>query len=93
MKRNLAGTSLLLFGLSIVLLLLLTAFESALTAIPPGSERIVTFLLLVLPAAAGVGLGLLSLVRAEGRGWMAVSGIVLNALFALFHLSIILFAG
>jgi hypothetical protein len=92
-KRNLAGSSLLLFGGSVVLLILLTAFESALMAISPGVERLLTFMLLVLPAAVGAGLGVLSLARAEGRAWMAVTGAVLNGLFALFHLMIVLFAG
>lgn len=93
MKRNLAGGSLLLFGVSVLLLVALTLFESALARMAPDTERIITFLLLVLPAAAGAGLGVLSLARAEGQGWMAVAGIVLNTLFALFHLMIILFAG
>jgi hypothetical protein len=92
-KRNLAGGSLLLFGLSVLLLVALTLFESALAGMVPGTERVVTLLLLVLPAAVGAALGVLSLARAEGRVWMAVAGIVLNTLFALFHLMIILFAG
>lgn len=93
MKGNLARVSLFLFGLSVLLLVVLTGFEAALTGMPLGTERLVTFLLLVLPAAAGAGLGVLSLARAEGRVWMAVAGIVLNTLFALFHLTILLFAG
>jgi hypothetical protein len=92
-KGKLARASLLLLGLSVLLLVVLTAFESALTGIPPLMERLATFLMLVLPAAMGAGLGVLSLARAEGRLWMAVSGIVLNTLFALFHLMILLFAG
>jgi len=82
-----------LLGLSVLLLVLLTALESALTGMPPLMERLATFLMLVLPAAVGAVLGVLSLARAEGRAWMAVSGIVLNTIFALFHLMIILFAG
>jgi hypothetical protein len=35
----------------------------------------------------------MSLVRKEGRTWLAVIGIVLNSLFALFHLAGVLFAG
>jgi hypothetical protein len=35
----------------------------------------------------------MSLVLKEGRAWMAVTGVVLNTLFALFHLMIVLFAG
>jgi hypothetical protein len=92
-KGKLARASLFLLGLSLLLLVVLTAFESALTGMPPLMERLATFLMLVLPAAVGAGLGVLSLARAEGRLWMAVSGIVLNTIFALFHLMILLFAG
>jgi len=93
MKLSLAGRSLLLFGLSIALLVARTLFESALAGMPPGAERLVTFLLLVLPAAIGTVLGVMSLVRKEGRAWLAVTGMALNALFALFHIIILLFAG
>ena len=93
MKGNLARASLFLLGLSILLLVVLTAFESALTGMPLVTERLLTFLLLVLPAGVGVGLGVLSLARGEGRMWLAVTGVVLNTLFALFHLTILLFAG
>jgi hypothetical protein len=92
-KGKLARASLFLLSLSILLLVVLTAFESVLTGMPPLTERLVTFLMLVLPAAVGAGLGLLSLARAEGRVGMAACGILLNTLFALFHLMILLFAG
>jgi hypothetical protein len=92
-QGNLARASVFLFGLSVLLLVVLTGFESALTGMSPVTERLVTFLLLVLPAAVGAGLGVLSLARAEGRVWTAVAGIVSNTLFALFHLMILLFAG
>ena len=93
MQHNLAGTSLLLFGLSILLLIMLTLFEAALLGISAAAERLITFLLLVLPAGSGALLGVLSLRRKEGRTWLAVTGILLNALFALFHLMILLYAG
>ena len=93
MKLSLAGRSLLLFGLSVVLLVALTLFESALVGMSLGAERLITLLLLVLPATMGSVLGVMSLVRREGRAWLAVTGVVLNALFALFHLMIVLFAG
>ena len=93
MKLNLAGKSLLLLGLSVLLWIGLTLFESALAGMKPGLERAVTFLLLVLPAAAGSALGAISLIRKEGRAWVALTGAVLNAIFALFHLAILLFAG
>lgn len=93
MTRNLAGTSWLLFGLSVIIWLALTIFESALAGTSFAAQRVITFLLLVLPAGKGTILGLLSLLRKEGRRWLAVISILLNALFALFHLLIILFAG
>ena len=93
MKRSLAGISLILFAISALLLIGITLFESSLAGLSPETERMITFLLLVLPAAFGVLFGIISLIRREGRPWLAISGILLNALFAIFHLMIILFAG
>jgi hypothetical protein len=93
MKLSLSVGSLLLFGLAVVLLVTLTLFESALLGISPDAERIISLLGLVLPAAIGAALGVMSLARREGRAGLAVLGIVLNTLFALFHLMLILFAG
>jgi hypothetical protein len=93
MKPGLAVGSLLLLGLSILLLVAWTNFESVLTGMSSGVERFITFLMLVLPATVGVILGILSLRRREGRAGMAITGIVLNGLFALFHLALVLFAG
>jgi len=93
MKPGFAGGSLLLFALSVLLLMAWTAFESVLSGMSTGAERFITFLMLVLPAAAGAVLGIRSLMRREGRAGMAITGIVLNTLFALFHLALVLFAG
>jgi hypothetical protein len=93
MKLSFALRSLVLFGLSVVMLIVLTLFESALVGMSPGWERILSFLLLVLPAGMGALLGSLSLIRKEGQAGLAITGLGLNALFALFHLVIILFAG
>lgn len=93
MKWSFAAGSLFLLGLSIVLLLVLTVFESTLAGLSLNTERVVTFLLLVLPASLGAVLGALSLRRRERQSWLALSGMLLNAIFALFHLVIILFAG
>jgi len=93
MKVSLAGGSLLLFGLSVVLLSVLTLSESALTGMSMGAERMIAFLFLILPAGAGAVLGVMSLVRRERRAWLAITGIILNALFALFHLMVVLFSG
>lgn len=93
MKLSLAAGSLLLFGLAVVLLIILTLFESALLGMSPKTERIISLLGLVLPAVVGAALGVMSLTRREGRAGLAIVGIVLNTLFALFHLMVILFAG
>jgi hypothetical protein len=82
-----------LFGASVILLLLLTLSESVLTGMSIGMERLVTFLLLVLPAGAGSALGVLGLTRRQGPLWLAWAGTILNGLFALFHMMIVLFAG
>ena len=50
-------------------------------------------MLFVLPAGIGALIGVMSLVYREGKTGLAITGIVLNALFALFHLMIVLFAG
>ncbi len=93
MKNTAAGWSLLLFGLSIILWLMLTVFESALAGASLNVQRLITFLLLVLPSGIGAVLGAISLFRKEGRMWPAIMGIILNTVFALYHVLIILFAG
>lgn len=93
MKLSLAAGSLILLGLAVIFLIALTFFESALLGMSPTAERIISLLGLVLPSALGAVLGALSLIRREGRAWLAVAGLVLNSLFALFHLMVILFAG
>ena len=93
MKRGLATGSLTLLAFSILVLVLLTVFESALAGMATSAERALTLVLLVLPAAAGAVLGMLSLARREGRGWLAGLSVLLNTLFALFHLTLVLFAG
>ncbi len=93
MKLSLAGGSLLLFSVSVLLLVLLTVFETAMTGLSLEAERIITLLLLVLPPAAGAVLGGMSLSRKEGKAGLGITGMILNTLFALFHLMIALFAG
>jgi len=92
-KRNLASVSLILFGLSVTVLLLWTLFESALVGMSTVTERIVTLSLLVLPAGFGAVLGVISLWHKEGQAWLGITGIILNTLFAVFHLMVVLFAG
>ncbi len=93
MKPRLAGISLLLFVISVILWLSLTVFESALVGMSPDAERILILLFLVVPPGAGAVFGVMSLMRKEGGTWLAVAGILLNGLFALFHTMIVLFAG
>ena len=93
MTRSLAGKSLLLFGISLVVVIGQTLLDSTVGAVSFGVQRLIIFLGIVLPAGVGAALGVLSLVRKEGRAWMAVFGVVLNTLFALFHLLILLYAG
>jgi hypothetical protein len=93
MKIDLAARSLILFGVSFLVVLGLTVFESALVGTSTATQRLITLLGIVLPAGAGAVLGVLSLVRRDGRAWLAVTAILLNTAFALFYLAIVLFAG
>jgi len=93
MKLSLGAKSITLFVLSVLFLLLLTVFEASLSGLSLTAERAISALLLVLPGVIGVAFGVLSIVRKESRLWMAILGILVNVLFALFHLLVISFAG
>jgi hypothetical protein len=93
MKRSLAARSMLLFGLCILILVVTTLAESALGVMSFTLQRIVTFIGFVLPAGFGCYWGVMSFVRKEGHPWLAGTGVLLNGLFAAFHLMIIFFAG
>lgn len=93
MKPNLLQLAWLLLAASVLFLVGLTAFESALTGMSPGTERVLSFALLVLPCAAGAFLAGWSLFRREGHPGLAIAALILNLLFALFHLLVIIFAG
>ena len=93
MNPSLAAKSLVLFGVSLLFLLLLTLFESSLIGLQEAAERLLSAMLLILPGILGVVLGALSLRRNEQKPGMAMAGITLNALFALFHLFVLMFAG
>ena len=93
MNLSLGMKSILLFVLSVLFLILITLFESALLGLSTTAERILGLLLLVLPGVIGVVYGVLSLRRRESKPWVAILGILLNALFALFQLFVISFAG
>jgi hypothetical protein len=85
--------SFLLFGISVIFLIAWTVSESAFTGMSVIAERIITFAILVLPAGIGAVLGVMSLLQREGKTGLAMTGVVLNTLFALFHLMVALFAG
>lgn len=93
MKLTLGAKSLILFGISILFLILITVFESLLSGFSNTAERILSLVLLVAPGFVGVVIGVLGVLRKEPRLWMAYLGILLNGLFALFQLLVISFAG
>lgn len=93
MSSNFGIKSLLLFITSVGFLVLLTLFEASLSGLSTTSERIISLLLLVFPTTLGVILGVLSVLRRESKTWIAVLGIVLNGLFAIFHILLLSFAG
>ena len=93
MNVKLNTLSILFFFLSVVFLILLTQFESGLAGLSLTAERILSLLLLVVPALIGIVCGVLSILREESRRWLGILGTLLNALFALFHLFVLSFAG
>ena len=93
MKRNFASTSILMFIISLAMLWVLTLFEAFLSGLTTAMERLVSALILVLPAVVGVVFGILSLRRNEPKPWIAIAGILLNGAFAIFNLLVLAFAG
>ena len=93
MNLSLGVKSLIWFVLSVVLLVLLTLFEGLLIGLSDTTERVVSFLLLVLPGIIGIVFGGMGVARKESKVWIAYLGILLNVLFALFHGFVLLFAG
>ena len=93
MNLSLGVKSLSLFLLSVLFLILLTLFESSLTGLSLMAERTISLLFLVLPALLGIVFGIMSIVRKESRRWLGILGILLNGLFAAFHLFLLSFAG
>ena len=93
MKLSFGAKSILFFLLAVLFLVLLTVFESALVGFSLTAERVVSLLILVLPAVIGVIFGILSVVRREPKRWLGILGTLLNTLFALFHIFLISFAG
>ena len=93
MKLSLGAKSMSFFGLSVVLLFLLTLFDSTLSSLSMSAERVIGLLLLVLPGIIGIVFGVMGILRKESKMWMAFLGVLLNAIFALFQLFVISFAG
>jgi hypothetical protein len=93
MKLSLAAASLILFTISLLILVLLTTFESSLPKMSLDVERAISALFLLLPVLIGLALGILSLFRRDGKRGLAVLGLLLNGLFACFHAFLLSFAG
>lgn len=93
MQWSNGAKSLGLFGLSVLFLLLLTSFESLLSGLSLGMEKIISAVLLVMPALAGTAFGLLAILRREAKFWIGALGVLLNTLFAAFFIFLLSFAG
>ena len=88
-----ARRSILLLAFSIFSLIAITIFESILVGASQGTQRLLTLFMLVLPAFIGCLYGVQSLRMSEPQRGLAITGTLLNALFGLFHIVIVLFAG
>ena len=92
MKLSLGAKSIVLFALSILFLVLLTVFESSLSALSLTAERAISAFLLVLPAVIGIVFGIRGIIGKEPKPWVAILGVLLNTLFALFFIFLLSFA-
>jgi hypothetical protein len=88
-----ARRSILLLAFSIFNLIAITIFESVLVGASQGTQRLVTLVMLVLPPFIGFLYGVQSLRTNEPQRGLAIAGTLLNALFGLFHIVIVFFAG
>ena len=93
MKPSHAVSSLFVFVASVILLLVFTLVDSEIAGTSRGTQRLIALVALVVAPGFGSMLGVMSLIRKEERAWLSVTGIVLNSLFAGFHLMVILLAG
>lgn len=93
MKLSLGAKSIALFVLSVLFLVLLTVFEASLSGLSLTLERVISALLLILPGIIGAVFGILGILRKEPKLWMAILGVLLNTLFALFFIFLLSFAG
>ena len=93
MKLSLGAKSLVFFALSVLFLVLITLFESALSGMSLTAERLISALLLVVPGVIGIVFGVLSMLHKEPRVWVAILGVIFNSLFVLFQTAVLFFAG
>jgi hypothetical protein len=93
MKNTLAGKSFFFFCFCLALFIAFTLLDPVLGGLSFELQRVIVFLGFVLPGGIGAVLGVMSLIRKEGRPWLALTAALLNSAFALFHLMIILIAG
>ena len=85
-----------LFALCVLILIATTWAESSFGTLSLMFQRVLTFLGFVLPTSVDCVLGVMSFVRREGPLWLAAAAIVaivLNDMFAAFHLLIVFYAG
>jgi hypothetical protein len=93
MKLNYAVRSLLILFLSIVFLLIFTLLDSTIADLSAILQRVITIVALVITPLIGTVLGVMSFLRKDGPVWLALICSVANALFALFYLAVVFFAG
>jgi len=93
MFSNHGTKSISLFIFSVLALTLLSVFEAVLIGLSTSAERFISFFLLVLPGLAGVVFGVLGVAKNESQKWIAITGIILNGLFAAFMTFVLSFAG
>ena len=93
MKLNYAVRSLLILVLSIAFLLIFTLLDSTIADLSTMLQRVITILALVITPLIGTVLGVMSFLRKDGPVWLALICSAANALFALFYLAVVFFAG
>ena len=93
MKLNYAVRSLLILVLSIVFLLIFTLLDSTIADLSTMLQRVITILALVITPLIGTVLGVMSFLRKDGPAWLALICSAANALFSLFYLAVVFFAG
>jgi hypothetical protein len=93
-RLSLGLISLLIFlAIFIIYILLFGVFESLIVGLSQTAERLLAFVLLVLPAIVGAVLGALGLLRPGQNRLLAALGLVLNLLFGLFIACVLSVAG